>query len=308
VNSQATPVNCGGAGTGTGTATITTVSTLLAQGAQGSYTATASTTLAGQTITISASPAFAAFGQPTIIYGTSLPTGDVPQGVNTGTLTIYASQVGTRTIQGTFTCIQQGTLILTINIGGLTGGVTGGYSQSQPIVCGTGLLTPTVGIASNVTVAASPTSVNCNGTAFVTVTVRNSAGGYVADGTSVTLAASLGTLSPTTATTLGGGVLAVYTAPGSQSGTSTIQASAAGAAQGSTSITVNCAATTPTPAIPPTIFVPASSSSSGGTGAIQPPNTGDAGLAGSNAWQTYAGIAIIAVSALIAAAVVRTRA
>jgi hypothetical protein len=119
----------------------------------------------------------------------------------------------------------------------------------------------------------------------------------------------MGTLSPTTATTLGGGVLAVYTAPAGQSGTATIQAAAAGAAQGSSSIAVNCQAATPTAAVPPTIFVPAPTvSTGGGGGIIAPPNTGDGGLAGNRGWMTYAGIAMIVASLVAAAAAVRSRA
>jgi hypothetical protein len=300
VNSQVTPVNCG-TGAGTGAVTITGGPPVLAQGAQGSYSATASTTLVNQAITISATPALVTFGQPNSIIN-SLPSGDIPAGFNTTVLTITAGQVGNRTITGTFTCIQQGTFTLTINV---TGGLTG-YSTS--IICGTGILTPTVGLASNVTVAASPTSVSCNGTAFVTVTVRNIAGGYVSDGTPVTLTTSIGSLSPTQATTLGGGVLAVFTAPGNQSGTATINAATAGTTPGTASITVACQVASPTPAVPPTIFVPPPAQQQQPIGQIAPPNTGDAGLADANGWRTYGGVAMVVVSVMAAAAVVRKRA
>jgi hypothetical protein len=288
-----------GSGGGTGTATITASPSLLAQGAQGSFTATASTTVANQTIVISAQPAFVTFGTPNSLLN-GLPSGDVWSQPGSTSLTLTATSVGTRTITGTFTCIQTGTVALTITVSGSS------PAYSAAIVCGTGLTTPTVGPASSITVAASPTSVSCNGTAFVTVTVRNAAGGYVADGTSVTLTASMGSLSPTTATTLGGGVLAVFTAPGNQSGTATIQASAAGTATGNASITIACQSATPTPAAPPTIFVPPPAQVNPGT--IAPPNTGDAGLAAGDSWRGYAGIAMVVVSVVASAAVVRRRA
>jgi hypothetical protein len=305
-----TSTTCGSGAGGSGTVSITGGPPVVPQGGVGSYTATANVSLAGQIITISVTPPGATiFSQPTILLNT-LPgsaAGANATGVNTGSLIIYTTSAGNYTITGGFNCSQAVTMTLTISLAAT--GLQGNTAFSQPIVCGTGLVTPTVGLASNVTVAASPTSVGCNGTAFVTVTVRNSAGGYVADGTSVTLTASMGSLSPTTATTLGGGVLAVYTAPGGQSGSATIQASAAGAAQGSSTISVNCQATTPTPAVPPTIFVPQPTASTGGGGGglIAPPNTGDAGLARDDGWMAYAGIVIMAASLAAAVALVRAR-
>ena len=284
-----------GTGTGTGTATITASPLQVPVGAQGAITASFYTN-AGQTVALNASPAYAIFGTPSI---TPTGSGETFSGISSSTLSFISAQTIQRTLTVGFTCSQVGTLTFNITVQGAIQGT------STQIYCGVGTgLTPTVGPASSITVAASPTSVSCNGTAFVTVTVRNAAGGYVADGTSVTLTASMGSLSPTTATTLGGGVLAVFTAPGNQSGTATIQAAAAGTATGNASITVACQSNTPTPAAPPTIFVPPAQQS---PGTIAPPNTGDAGLADDNGWRTYAGIAMIIVSVMASAAVVRAR-
>ncbi len=184
--------------------------------------------MANQTITISGTPAIVNFQQPQVNLGPVFSvSGDTIYGQNTATLTDVAANPASRTITGTFTCISQGTVTLTIMVGQFQGAVGGQTAYSQPVICGTGLALPTpttISLASTVTVAASPTSVGCNGTAFVTVTVRNAVGGYVADGTSVSLSTAIGSLSPTTATTLGGGVLAVFTAPSNQaSGTANIQ-------------------------------------------------------------------------------------
>ncbi len=91
----------------------------------------------------------------------------------------------------------------------------------------------------SLTVAASPISVGCGGTAFVTVTVRTSNGSYASDSTRVGMTANLGTVSPSTATSLGGGVLGVFTASINQGGVALITASS-GTASSATTIQVNC--------------------------------------------------------------------
>jgi hypothetical protein len=288
-------ITCG-SGAGTGTATITATPQLVPLGGQGQITVSFTTT-AGQNVALNSSPAYAIFATPNV---TPASSGETFVGINTANLSFVAIQSIARQLYVNFTCTQVGNVTFNMTINGQIVGT------SNLVVCGQGTsLTPTVGPASSITVAASPTSVSCNGTAFVTVTVRNSAGGYVADGTSVSLTASMGSLSPTTATTLGGGVLAVYTAPGNQSGTASIQAASSGTATGNASITVACQSATPTPAAPPTIFVPPPAVN---PGSIAPPNTGDAGLADGQGWATYAGIAMIIISVMATAAVVRARA
>jgi adhesin/invasin len=108
--------------------------------------------------------------------------------------------------------------------------------------------------------------VNCpSGSSFVTIVVKDSGGANVADGTAVTISTNLGSVSPTTATTVQGGVLVLYTSPSNQGGTATVTATAGGVT-GTTNITVTC--TPPaTQAPPPTTG-----------GGIVPPSTGDAGL------------------------------
>ncbi len=71
---------------------------------------------------------------------------------------------------------------------------------------------------SSILVGVSSASVGCSGAAFVTVTVRDPNGSYVADGTQVTFQTTLGTMSPTSAGSKGGGVLGVFTAPGVRAG------------------------------------------------------------------------------------------
>jgi hypothetical protein len=92
-------------------------------------------------------------------------------------------------------------------------------------------------------------------------------------------------------------VFVFYTAPQNQGGTATITATA-GSASGTANITINCN-TAPTQAPPPTTAP---------SGGIQPPNTGDGGLATGSSWQTYAGIAMIVASVIGTLAVVRPRA
>jgi hypothetical protein len=160
------------------------------------------------------------------------------------------------------------------------------------------------GTASSITASAGPNSVNCSGSSFITVVVKNAQGGNVPNGTAVQASTTLGSVNPTNATTQDGGVLILFTAPSNQGGTATITARS-GSVQNTTSVTVNCAQAQPTqaPATPPP--PPAS-----GAGGIRPPATGDAGLADqsgtSYAWM--AGLALI-VSALVGGlAIARVRA
>ena len=157
--------------------------------------------------------------------------------------------------------------------------------------------------ATGVTVSAAPSTVNCSGSSFVTVVVK-SGSANVADGTTVSVSSTSGTLSPTSAPTSGGGILTIFTA-GSTSGTATITASAGGAT-GTTSITVNCGAPTAVPPPPPPPAQPTAAPSGG----IRPPNTGDAGLAaddGAN-WLAIGVVALVVTSAAGGLVLARRRA
>jgi hypothetical protein len=148
--------------------------------------------------------------------------------------------------------------------------------------------TPTVPAA--VTLVATPTSVGCQGSSFVTVTVKTATGANVANGTNVTLATNLGTITPATAQTFGGSVLGVFTAPAGQSGTATITATAGGV-NGTITIAVNCGNPTAVPTAVPTQ----------GTG-ITPPDTGDGGISSdSGSGWNLLGYGFIAVAALLGA-------
>jgi hypothetical protein len=121
----------------------------------------------------------------------------------------------------------------------------------------------------------------------------------VAGGT-ITLSTNLGLISPTSAVDAGAGVLAVLSG-NNQGGTATITATANGVT-GTGTATINCAAATSTP-IPPTA-VPQQPS----TG-VQPPRTGDAGLAdrsGSSA-AIAAGIVLFALTLAGAGRIVWSR-
>ncbi|HWC28535.1 MAG TPA: hypothetical protein VG845_00500 [Dehalococcoidia bacterium] len=158
--------------------------------------------------------------------------------------------------------------------------------------------TGTAGAARTVVVQSANSSLGCANTTIITITVRGANGQAVAAGTAVNIQASIGAVSPSSGqTTADGSVFVFYTAPQNQGGTATITATA-GSASGTANITINCN-TAPTQAPPPTTAP---------SGGIQPPNTGDGGLATGSSWQTYAGIAMIVASVIGTLAVVRPRA
>jgi hypothetical protein len=161
-----------------------------------------------------------------------------------------------------------------------------------------GTVTPTAGAASSLTASANPNSVVCNGSSFIAITVKDGSGAAAANGTSVIVQTNLGAVNPSNTTTTNGGALVLFTAPANQGGTATITASA-GTATGNTTVSVNCSAATATPPPPPP---PATG------GGIQPPNTGDAGLADQATLPVVLGIAIALASIIGALAVVRVRA
>ena len=170
----------------------------------------------------------------------------------------------------------------------------------------TGTVTSTPGPAATVTTDASPSTISCSGTSIVTIQVRDSSGDPVPPGTTVTITTTLGTVEPSAGQTTdeSGNAFVFLTAPANQGGTAVVTAKA-GDAQGTTNVTVNCGAATPTAttAPPPTTTT--------GTGVISPPNTGDAGLAdnasGSN-WFAFAGIGLLVAAAMGAIGIVKVRA
>jgi adhesin/invasin len=198
----------------------------------------------------------------------------------------------TKTITVNFQCLTAGaTATFTISHGGITSGSSTvlncgsfvgnfptfptypGYPTYPPTYNPTG---PIYNVATTIGISASPSSLNCGSAATVAVTVRDASGNMVYDGTSVNLSASMGTISPTTGSTSGGIINAVYTAP-SSGGTAVITASS-GSASGQATVTISCAVGAAPPAsVPPPVYAPPAI----GT-AIYPPNTGDAGLADSH--------------------------
>jgi hypothetical protein len=171
----------------------------------------------------------------------------------------------------------------------------GGDSIDEAFDCGAPV-TPTVGAAATVIAQASPNTVNCNGTSIVTIQVKTAGGQAVAVGTAVTIAASIGSVSPSSGqtTSADGSVFVFYTAPANAGGAATITAKA-GNAQGTATVQVNCAAqATATTAPPPPTVAP---------GVISPPNTGDAGIVSNRTdWTPFAGIAVL-IATLIGGAV-----
>jgi hypothetical protein len=186
------------------------------------------------------------------------------------------------------------TCLFTFSGGTQTATATGTPGTVTPTATGT------VTVA-QLTVSIAPSTLSCNGSAFVTVVARNSAGQVVAAGP-VTLATNLGTISPTSATDQGAGVLAVLTAPAAQGGTATVSVSAGGQT-GTATAQVNCAQAT---AVPPTAVPPTQVPATG----IIPPSTGDAGLAGDGGWRSGVafGLLGLALSGALALAWKRSQA
>jgi hypothetical protein len=148
-------------------------------------------------------------------------------------------------------------------------------------------------------VQSANTTLGCGNTTIITITVRGANGQPVASGSLVSVQANIGSVSPAAGqTTADGSVFVFYTAPSTQGGTATITA-ISGNVTGSVVIAVNCS-TAPTQAPPPTTAPP--------SGNIQPPNTGDGGIAQGGGWQAYAGIALILASIGAALILVRPRA
>lgn len=170
---------------------------------------------------------------------------------------------------------------------------TGTPATATPTATGT----PQV---SSLTVSVAPSTLGCTGSAFVTVVSKNAAGQAVAAGT-VTLSTTLGTIAPTTAVDQGAGVLAVLTAPSNQSGIAVITAQAGGVS-GQAQATITCAQATST-SVPPMQVPPTQAAPAG----IQPPATGDAGLAAPSGPGSIALIALLLPSIGLFSSLVRRR-
>jgi len=197
-----------------------------------------------------------------------------------------------KTVTATFQCTQPGAATFTIAHGGTTstpsvtlicgdqfaglypsypgyypGYPSGGYPY-QPAV-------PAYGSAAAVTVSASPASTTCTSPSTISVTVKDINGNLAANGTSVTVSASTGTVSPNVASTSGGYATTTFTAPGNSNGTATVTATS-GTGTGYATVAFSCTSTTTSTApayVPPPAAYPTYPA------VITPPNTGDAGLA-----------------------------
>jgi hypothetical protein len=214
-----------------------------------------------------------------------------------------------KTIVATFQCTQAGVTAFTIAHGGTTsaasvslicgdyygqypgypGGFPGYYPQ-YPQYPTTGY--PTYTTATNLTVSASPASTVCTSPSTISIAVKDASGNFALDGTSVTVSASTGTVSPNVVSTSGGTATTTFTAPNNTNGTATVTAtSGQGTGYATVSFTCTSASTPVAPVYPPAAYPPSYSP-------ILPPNTGDAGLAGTTSGTTYAGIAVILLSVL----------
>jgi hypothetical protein len=220
------------------------------------------------------------------------------------------------TIIATFTCNTTGTVYLALGAltgtfycsttgyyGGIYGGAYNPYLNAYPNGCVNGAYNgayntgvypysyanqyTTTGcynqqqytnVPTTLTITAGSASVACGGTSSVTVRVMGANGQTVTDGTAVALAASVGTLSPASATTTAGAVTATYTAPANVPATSVTLRATAGAASNTTGVSVTCATTT-APATTAPVQAPTYSPPAPPAGlVISPPNTGDGGL------------------------------
>jgi hypothetical protein len=217
---------------------------------------------------------------------------------------------GSKTITGTFTCTQVGIMTFSLTQGGSTS------AQSVTLVCGDHNIYgqypyggypyggnpytqypygntqyPTYNTASAVTVSASPATSTCASPSSVSISVRDQAGNPAANGTSVTVSASTGTVSPNVVSTSGGVASTTFTAPNSSNGTATVTATS-GTGTGYATVAFTCTGVTTAPAAPvsPIYTGPV------GPISILPPNTGDAGLASSARSTTSAGIALAGLS------------
>jgi hypothetical protein len=245
----------------------------------------------------------------------------------TVTVTEDADTLATlKTVTATFQCTTFGLTTFTISHGGTTSpqsvtlvcGDHGGQFPGYPIYPGfpqyptypTYPTFPTYpvnpGVVSSVTVSAAPASVTCANPSTITVTVKDQAGNLVATGTSVTVSASTGTVSPNVVSTSGGYATTTYMAPNNSNGTATVTATS-GTGTGYATVSFTCTGTS-APSAPAPVYPPAYPDYTSGPITILPPNTGDAGLAAQAGTTTGAGAALVALSVIgLAAGVWTTR-
>jgi hypothetical protein len=151
-----------------------------------------------------------------------------------------------------------------------TSATVAGTPGAAPVAVSTPAATPAP--IGSLTITASPGSLQtCDGSVFLSATVKDANGKLVPDGTNVLFIATRGILDPASANTILGTANIVYTADLKTSGTVKLSAQA-GSAFASVDVPVTCGGSA------------SGSTTSGGTGAtspgspgFQPPNTGQAG-------------------------------
>ena len=197
---------------------------------------------------------------------------------------------------------QAGTLTYNATLCAQYGGSTGIYcqvgtanynaalcAQSSNLYCqvGTASYNPALcsqfnlGQPSEVIVRSTASGLDCGTRASISLEVRAVGGSQVPDGTSVLLSTNLGTITPTQVTTNLGRAQATYSAPVAGTGTITVTATS-GTVSGNTIMALDCAPVvppTPAPTVAPAIVIPVPTAAAPQLPVIQPPNTGDAGLA-----------------------------
>jgi hypothetical protein len=192
-----------------------------------------------------------------------------------------------KTITATFQCTVAGATAFTLSHGGTTSPqsvtlICGSQYPAYPIYPGypggypsgiypTYPTNPTYTTAAAVTVSASPASTICNSPSSISVTVKDASGNLALDGTSVTVSASTGTVSPNVVSTAGGYATTTFAAPNNSNGTATVTASS-GTGTGYATVAFTCTGAATTAPVAPAASYPVYPS------VITPPNTGDAGL------------------------------
>ncbi len=114
-------------------------------------------------------------------------------------------------------------------------------ATDTPVATSTSTVVPTATstpLPLTVSVVAASSTAGCSDQVQITVSGQTTAG-PVPDGTPVSLSTTLGTINPSSGTTFGGGMFAVFTAPATTGGIATITATINGVT-GSTNITVLC--------------------------------------------------------------------
>jgi len=228
-----------------------------------------------------------------------------------------------KSIVATFQCTTPGITTFTISHGGATSSPSvslicdgigavgypgyGGYGAGYPYYGGypgynqypSGTFPNSYSTATNVTVSASPASTTCSSPSSISVTVKDANGNLAPNGTSVTVSASTGTVSPNVVSTSGGYATTTFAAPDNANGTATVTATS-GQGTGYATVSFSCTgASTTAPSYNPSAPVyPPSFPTYTGPAVISPPNTGDAGLAGNARTSSYAGLALVTLSAI----------